>query len=93
METAIWTVLTIIASCCTGGFFFLNKRLNDLSDHIDMSKKFSEQLIQLSSDVHEIKNALIGTYQDRGLIGRVHDQEKKLEALFKELDFIKGGKD
>jgi len=79
--TFIWGSIGIIISTAIGGFFFLNKRLNELSDGIDISKDFSKQLVILVQDVHEIKSALIGNFDKKGLIGKFNDLERKVETM------------
>lgn len=80
MEFVYWA-LGIWIPASLGGFFFLSKRLNELSDHIDTSKKFAETFARLVADVHEIKEALLGNFDKPGLIRRVHDIDRDVKEL------------
>lgn len=89
METQIgwmWGVLAAVFSACTGGFFFLNNRLNKLSDHIDTSRAWVDSFNKLAQDVREIKIFLKGDFDKNGqykdgLVHIVRDMKKDVEIL------------
>ena len=77
----IWGVITLGFSVCITGFFFLNKRINELSDHIDTSKSFLEKIEKLVTDVGQIRTALIGDFNEKGLVGKHYDLERKVNEV------------
>jgi len=79
----VWGAITLWVGLSGTAYFFLNKRLNDLSDKIIISADFSKQIVQLVSDVHEIKTALLGSYEKKGLIGKVSELERELAEFVK----------
>lgn len=78
----LWGALGIFISACIGGYFHLSKRLNELSDHIDMGKNFTEAFKNLATDVHDIKKALMGDIgKPSGLIHKVNEIERDVKTL------------
>lgn len=81
----MWKVIALIIGINATCFLFLVKRLNELSDHIDTSVKFSEKLNQLIDDVHQIKVCLIGDLEKKGLLTKHKELEVTVERIAEEV--------
>lgn len=84
----IWSFVVSMLGICVLGFFFLNKRLNQLSDKINITDSFSEQLkvlnIKLSDFIERfdrMEKKLVGDIDKRGLVWHVFDNIEEIEKI------------
>ena len=75
--TMIWKIVGICVTCfvAMGGWIYV------IASRMHIPKQFEDDISKLTDVLKEIRDALIGTLQTKGLITRHYDLEKRVEAL------------
>ena len=75
----LWSVLLWGLGACGSGFVVLLTLVLNMRSQVE--KELKKDMDAIVETLNEIKNALLGTFHEKGAISKLHDLEQDIKAL------------
>lgn len=76
----MWSVGGVAGLSITG-FFYLLKLIGNIEDRMDTAIQMKKDFDEVVKLLHEIRDALLGTYDKKGLITKHYELEERVKKI------------